>query len=73
MTNSLNLETNLIDHDSTYQLIIDMHKDLSDEESQLANAKLILALTNHIGNHDVIAQAANLARQNTLDWRSAKI
>ena len=60
MSNSLNLETNLIDHDSTYQLIIDMHKDLSDEESQLANAKLILALTNHIGNHDVIAQAPTL-------------
>jgi hypothetical protein len=69
MSNSLNLETNLIDHDSTYQLIIDMHKDLSDEESQLANAKLILALTNHIGEHDVIAQATHLAKQNTLDWR----
>ena len=33
-----------------YQLLIDTHRDLSDEQSALVNAKLILLLSNHIGD-----------------------
>lgn len=69
MTGNLNTKSNLADYDDVYQMIIDMHLDLTDEESQSANAKLILALANHIGDASVIAEAVKIARENTLEWR----
>ncbi|MBE0631844.1 MAG: DUF2783 domain-containing protein, partial [Burkholderia vietnamiensis] len=42
---------------------IDMHRDLSDADSQLVNAKLILLLANQIGDADVLREAMALARQ----------
>ena len=69
MSENLNTKSNLADYDDVYQMIIDMHLDLTDEESQSANAKLILALANHIGDASVIAEAVKIARENTLEWR----
>lgn len=69
MTEKLNLESNLADPDAVYQAIIEMHKDLSDNESVAANAKLVLMLANHIGDPEVIAEALKIARRNTLDGR----
>jgi len=69
MTKTLTITPNLDDYDEVYQCIIDMHQGMSDEESQNANAKLILVLANHIGDKNVIAQAADVARENTLAWR----
>ena len=73
MTGNLNIKPNLADYDDVYQMIIDMHLDLTDEESQSANAKLILTLANHIGDASVIAEAVNIARANTLAWRDGDI
>ncbi len=36
--------------DDFYQLLIDAHRELSDEQSAQVNAKLILLLANHIGD-----------------------
>ena len=69
MSPNLILEPNLADYDEVYQKIIDMHSGLSDEESQSANAKLILTLANHIGDVGVISEAVKIARDNTLQWR----
>lgn len=49
--------------DDFYQLLIDMHRDLSDEQSALVNAKLILLLSNHVGDLAVLREAMALARQ----------
>ncbi|MDZ5458471.1 DUF2783 domain-containing protein [Azohydromonas lata] len=49
--------------DDFYQLLIDMHRDLSDEQSALVNAKLILLLSNHVGDIAVLREAMALARQ----------
>ena len=49
--------------DDFYQLLIDMHRDLSDEQSAMVNAKLILLLSNHIGDIAVLRQAMALARE----------
>lgn len=49
--------------DDFYQLLIDMHRDLSDEQSALVNAKLILLLSNHIGDIAVLREAMALARE----------
>jgi len=68
--NKLNLKSNLSNYDDVYQILIDMHLDFTDEESQTANAKLILALVNHIGDSIVLQQAVNIVRDNTIAWRN---
>lgn len=49
--------------DDFYQLLIDTHRDLSDEQSARVNAKLILLLANHIGDISVLRQAMAIARE----------
>lgn len=48
--------------DDFYQSLIDLHRGLSDEQSALVNAKLILILSNHIGDIAVLREAMALAR-----------
>ena len=49
--------------DDFYQELIDMHRDLSDQQSAQVNAKLILILSNHIGDLTVLREAIALARK----------
>lgn len=49
--------------DDFYQELIDMHRDLSGEQSAQVNAKLILILSNHIGDLSVLREAMALARK----------
>ena len=58
----LNLSANINKPDDFYEKLIDMQRDLSEDEVQMANAKLILILANHIGDQQVIDAAINLAR-----------
>ncbi|HEP6277655.1 DUF2783 domain-containing protein [Burkholderia vietnamiensis] len=59
----LDTRPRLADPDAFYEALIDMHRDLSDADSQLVNAKLILLLANQIGDADVLREAMALARQ----------
>lgn len=56
-------EPRLADPDAFYEALIDMHRGLSAEASELVNAKLILLLANHIGDAEVLHEAFALARQ----------
>jgi len=58
----LNIATNLASPDDFYESLIDAHRDLSREESELVNCKLILLLANHIGDLDVLTEALKRAR-----------
>ena len=49
--------------DDFYERLIATHRGLTDEESALVNAKLILLLANHIGDPQVLAQAMAAARE----------
>jgi hypothetical protein len=49
--------------DDFYEALIDMHRELSDEQSALVNAKLVLLLSNHIGDLAVPREAMTLARE----------
>lgn len=51
--------------DDFYEALIDMHRDLSDEDSERVNARLILLLANHIGDLTVLKQAMDLAREDS--------
>ena len=71
---SLNLQPNLSEPgkryfqaytpgDDFYEALIDTHRDLTDEQSSLVNAKLVLLLSNHIGDLSVLREAMKIARQ----------
>lgn len=59
----LNTEPNLAAPDDFYQELIDMHRDLTEEQSALVNAKLILLLANHVGDPGVLRAALASARE----------
>jgi predicted LPLAT superfamily acyltransferase len=58
----LNTGLNLKAPDDFYQALIDLHRDLTDQQSELVNARLILLLANHIGDFDVLREAMRRAR-----------
>ena len=63
---TLNLENILAAPDDFYQALIDVHRGLTDEQSALLNAKLILLLANQIGDLEVLKAALAKAREG---WR----
>ena len=48
--------------DDFYEMLIDAHRDLSDDQSQLLNSKLVLLLANHVGDLSVLREALAIAR-----------
>jgi Protein of unknown function (DUF2783) len=58
----LTVEPNIAQPDDFYEALIDMHRDLTDQESQMANAALILLLANQIGDLGVLRDAIAAAR-----------
>ncbi len=49
--------------DDFYEALIEMHRDLSDEQSEKVNARLILLLANQIGDLNVLREAMAAARE----------
>ena len=49
--------------DDFYELLINAHRDLRDEQSAKLNARLILLLANHIGDISVLREALAIARE----------
>ena len=58
----LNTQPNLPRPDDFYEALIDTHRNLSDEQSAMLNAQLILLLANHIGDTAVLREALAAAR-----------
>jgi catechol 2,3-dioxygenase-like lactoylglutathione lyase family enzyme len=53
---------NMAAADDFYEDLIGLHRDLTDAQSALVNAKLILLLANHVGDLDVLREAMAAAR-----------
>ena len=49
--------------DDFYDALIAAHRGLSDEQSELLQARLLLLLANHIGDLGVLREAITLARR----------
>ena len=60
--NALNLEPNIPHPDDFYEALIELHRDLTPQESAKVNAKLILLLANHVGDMRVLREALEAAR-----------
>lgn len=63
MTKHLRTQLGLDAPDDFYQSLIDAHQGLSDAQSELLNAKLILLLANHIGDGAILTEALDAARE----------
>ena len=68
---ALIIESNHPAPDDFYERLIATHRGLSDEESALVNAKLVLLLANHIGDPEVLGQAMAAARHGMGDSKAA--
>jgi hypothetical protein len=60
---NLNTEPNIEHPDDFYESLIDLHRDLSEEQSRQLNARLILLLANHIGDMEVLGEAMKAAAE----------
>ena len=60
---ALNTQANLAAPDDFYDELIGLHRGLTEAESALVNAKLILLLANHVGDPEVLRAAMASARQ----------
>ncbi|HRH15695.1 MAG TPA: DUF2783 domain-containing protein, partial [Azonexus sp.] len=48
--------------DDFYEALIETHRDLNDEQSAMLNSRLVLLLSNHIGDISVLREAMKIAR-----------
>jgi hypothetical protein len=71
MTGALTTTPNLQDADRFYATFVAAHAGLSDQASELLNARLILILANHIGEEPVLEEALELAKA-SLSTRTAE-
>ena len=63
MTMKLQTDLRVEDPDDLYQRLIALHLGLSEQQSLLLNARLILLLANHIGDSEVLEEAFIAARE----------
>lgn len=56
-------DNNFSDPDAFYAALADLHRDRSESESEIINARLILLLANQVGDQQILAQALRVAGQ----------
>jgi len=59
----LNLEPNIDEPDSFYNKLIQLYEGLNESESREVQARLILLLSNHIGDSKPLYEAMRIARE----------
>ena len=59
----LKIDPNLAAPDDFYAALIELHRGLSEQQSELVNAKLILLLANHVGDMEAVREAMQRARE----------
>jgi hypothetical protein len=58
----LNTQLNMASYDDFYEALISAHQGLDTEESHAMNVRLLLLLSNHIGDLAVLQEALRIAR-----------
>lgn len=58
----LNLEPNIENPDEFYEILMNAQRDMSEEEANDMNARLVLILANQIGSLADLREAIDLAR-----------
>ena len=60
-------ELNFESADDFYEVLVNAHDGLSDDESRRLNAKLILLLANAVGNKDLLEEIILTARKSFVE------
>lgn len=68
----LNLTPNLLDPDDFYDELLNAHRGLSKEQSDALNARLVLVLSNHIGDRNTLREALAAAAARTEPEEASK-
>ncbi len=63
---ALNRQPNIAEQDLFYAELINSQREMTDEQADMMLSKLVLILSNHIGDRAVLSEAMALARANTL-------
>ena len=58
---SLNLKPNLADPDGFYEYLVSSQRHMSDDEANRMNSRLVLILSNQIGNMETLKAAIDFA------------
>lgn len=61
------IEANMTEPDELYAGLIDVHLELTEQQSHELNAALVLLLGNHIGDSEVLREALQRARAVVLE------
>ncbi len=69
----LNTQANIAAFDDFYESLLSAHQGLSTEESHAMNARLVLLLSNHIGDAGVLQDALRIARGQPAAQESASL
>jgi hypothetical protein len=60
---ALRTEPNLQNPDAAYETLVEAHRGISETDSAALNARLVLILSNHIGDLGVLKAAISLAKK----------
>jgi Protein of unknown function (DUF2783) len=71
MQRALSTSSNFANPDAAYRMIVEAHRELSDDDSAALDAALVLLLANHIGDLSVLREALEQAAQTLLNKASA--
>jgi hypothetical protein len=63
MNTPMKTDLHLQDADGFYEQLLDAHEGLTEEQSRLVNARLILLLANQVGDAGVLAACVAAARE----------
>ena len=64
---ALSTRSNFERPDDAFRLIVEAHRGLSDEASAGLDAALVIILTNHVGDLEVLREAIELAKRLILE------
>ena len=62
MAERMRTDLNIADADAFYEALIRSHEGLSDDDSNLLNARLVLLLANQVGDMAILQQCLAAAR-----------
>ncbi|MBK7657525.1 MAG: DUF2783 domain-containing protein [Betaproteobacteria bacterium] len=69
---SLTLTPNIPESDGFYEELVNAQRDMDNAQAERMMAKLVLILSNHVGDRSILSEAIALARNNTLKSANPK-
>jgi len=69
----LNTQPNMVSYDDFYETLLTAHQGLDTAQSHAMNVRLVLLLSNHIGDMSVLQEALRIARGQSFATETASL